>query len=49
VTSHVVGHEICLVSRVANPVRHSKVDMSVARPSLVPTFDDDSVVTVQPV
>jgi hypothetical protein len=23
VTCHVVGHEICLVSRVANPVRHS--------------------------
>jgi hypothetical protein len=26
VTSHVVGHEICLVSRVANPVRHNDED-----------------------
>jgi hypothetical protein len=30
VTNHVVGHEICLVSRVANPVRHSSRDRYIA-------------------
>jgi hypothetical protein len=49
VTSHVVGHEICLVSRVANPVRHnhylqaSEVHLSDARAQFSQLLRDPSI------